>query len=96
MGSTILLHFRFEQFIEENKTTTTDILELPNFPFIMKELVRKTLNNYNVEPKRRRYSDSLRNFAIYLYMMCDRQSYEILSNNIPLPHPSTICKFRSI
>lgn len=77
---------------KENKPPTFDILKSADVSFIMKELVRTALNNRNVEPKRRRYSESIRNFALYLYMMCGKAAYEVLSNNIPLPHPSTVCK----
>lgn len=73
--------------------STTDILESPNVSFIMKELVRTSLSNCNVDPKRRRYSDSIKNFAMYLYMMCGKAAYEVLSNNLPFPQSSSICEF---
>lgn len=78
---------------EKYRSTTTDILQSSNVSFIMKELVRTALSNSNVDPKRRRYSDAMKNFAIYLYMMCGKAAYEVLSNNFPFPQPSTVCKF---
>lgn len=76
----------------QNKTPMQCLLDLPNITFIMKELIKTAINNSEVNPQRRRFSDAIKNFGIYLYMMCGKAAYEIISNNIPLPQPSTICK----
>lgn len=78
---------------EKYRSTTLDILELSNVSFIMKELVKTAISNANVDPKRRRYSDAMKNFGIYLYMMCGKAAYEVISNNFPFPQPSTICEY---
>lgn len=86
---------RNEEFIEENveENVNTDILNSPHVSFIMKQLVKCALQNANVEPKQRRYTDAIRNFGIYPYVMCGKASYEVLCNNIPLPKPTTIRTF---
>lgn len=61
--------------------------------YIMKELVRTAKMNCDKTRNRNRYSDKLRDFAIYIYIMCGKACYEILSHNLTLPQPSTICRY---
>lgn len=83
----------FSAWKEKNRTSTTDILESPKVSFIMKEMVKTALSNSDVDIKRRRYSESIKNFGIYLYIMCGKAAYEVISQNLPLPQPSTISEF---
>lgn len=80
----------YREWKKENKTTSIDLLNSQNVSFIFKELMKTASNNCNVEAKRRRYSDAIKNFGIYLYIMCGKQAYEVISNNLPFPHPGTI------
>lgn len=63
----------------------------PHFTFIMKQLIKTAKDNGNKDFRHRRFSEQLINFGMYLYMMCGKMSYEILSKNLPLPQASTIC-----
>lgn len=87
---------KIEGFIKwrsQHKTAATDILISPNISFIFKELVKTALANCNLEAKQRRYTDAIKNFAMYLYIMCGRQAYEVLSSNLPLPQSNTVCEY---
>lgn len=86
---------KIEGFIEwrpQHKTAATDILISPNISFIFKELVKTALANCNVEAKQRRYTDAIKHFGIYLFIMCGRQAYEVISSNLPLPQSNTVCE----
>lgn len=80
----------YNEWNSKNKTTATEILNSKSISFLMKEVVKTAIHNENVDPKRRRYSESIKNFSIFLYMMCGRACYEIISANLPLPQPTTI------
>lgn len=82
----------YNEWNAKNQTTVSDIENSKNISFIMKEMVKTAIKNDDVDPKRRRYSDTIKDFATFLYMMCGRASYEIISSNLPFPQPSTICK----
>lgn len=61
---------------------------------ILAELITTSENNYGKEPKQRRYSNKIKYFAAFLYMVGGRYCYELLSKNLPLPQVDTICKLR--
>lgn len=65
----------------------------PDFSFILRQLVKTSKENANKDANHRRFPDDLKYFSMLLYMMCGKISYEIISNNIPLPQASTTCKF---
>lgn len=64
----------------------------PAFSNVMKELIQTAITNYEKSPNLYRYSDILKYFATYVYLLCGRQCYEVLSNNLPMPAASTISK----
>lgn len=59
---------------------------------IMKELIYTSLRNETVDKNNAQYSDIVRNFAIYIFILCGRSCYEVLYENLPIPSISTICK----
>lgn len=66
--------------------------DLSHASTIMKELITSMNENANVAPSRRRYSEIIQWFSIYIYIHSGRAAYEILSSNLPLPQVATICK----
>lgn len=78
--------------IQESKSSPQND---PEFTFIMKELIKTAKDNVNKDYRHRRFSQQLKDFGMYLYMMCGKLSYEILCNNIPLPQASTTCNSSS-
>lgn len=77
-----LLDFFNENFADMSSTS-----------FIMKELMKVSKQNHQKDSNNHRYLETVRYFAIYLYIMSGRACYEVLCNNFPLPQPSTVCKF---
>lgn len=61
--------------------------------FLMKELIKTAINNSSRDDKHHRFSGVIQNFAAYIFMLSGKSCYEILSQNLPLPQSSTICKF---
>lgn len=66
------------------------------FSNLLKELVTSAINNFEKTPNNHRYSEILRNFATYLYLQSGKQSYELISKNLPFPAVSTVCKLGKI
>lgn len=64
--------------------------EKSGFSIILKELILTALQNENCN--RPSYSDIIRYFATYIYLVGGRSCYEVLCQNLPLPSRSTICK----
>lgn len=66
--------------------------EHPAFSAILRELISSALTNFNRDPKGRKYSEILFDFAIYMYILAGKASYEVMCGNLPLPQVTTICK----
>lgn len=59
---------------------------------ILEELIRTAESNLFKDKHHAAYSDSIRYFATYVFLLCGRSCYEFLSANLPLPSTKTICK----
>lgn len=64
----------------------------PALPNILKLLIKEALKNIQVTDNLNRYDDIIKYFAIYVYLMCGRQCYEVLSSNLAMPAASTVGK----
>lgn len=64
----------------------------PAFSYILKEMISSALKNFNRPQTGRRYSKGLLDFSMYICMSGGRATYEILSENLPMPKASTISK----
>lgn len=64
-----------------------------NQSFLMKELIESDQQNGNRASTARRYSNKLKEFSSYIYMMGGKASYEILSANLSLPQAATVCEY---
>ena len=62
------------------------------FSVILKELILTAIHNGNLSKNNAEYSDIIRYFSTYIYLIGGRSCYEVLSQNLPLPSRSTICK----
>lgn len=60
---------------------------------IMKEVIQGAIKNEQAPKNHAQYSDIVKNFAIYVFLLCGRSCYEVLYKNLPFPSPSTICKY---
>lgn len=73
--------------VEESKTKSRN-----EFQFVMKWLIETAERNAGREPKGRRFDETVKLFAIYLYIMSGRACYDTLSANLPLPQATSIGK----
>lgn len=67
-------------------------IDNPAFSPILRELISSALSNSNRDPKHRIFPKTLFDFAIYIYTLAGKASYEVICSNLPLPQVSTICK----
>lgn len=56
------------------------------------ELVKTAIQNEKYAKNSAQYSDIVRYFASFIYIMCGRSCYDVLYQNLPRPSISTICK----
>lgn len=61
-----------------------------DLPCILKEMVANVIEN--AERDCPRYSDTIRWFSTYIFLLSGRACYEVLSKNISLPSIKTICE----
>lgn len=61
---------------------------------IMKELLKTALRNGQYPKNHADYSDIIRYFASYIFILCGRSCYTVLCKNLPLPSFSSICRYR--
>lgn len=60
---------------------------------ILKELIMTALRNGVKGNQNSQYTDVIRYFATYIYIIGGRSCYEVLYKNLPLPSISTVCEF---
>lgn len=63
------------------------------FSFVLKELINTATM---IENKCSKYSDIIRWFATYIFLLCGRSCYEVLNHNLPLPSTRTVRKYRKL
>lgn len=63
------------------------------FSYVLKKLIETAEANFNKDPKQCRYSEEVRYFATYIYLLCGKNCYEVLAANLPLPKANTICTY---
>lgn len=80
----------------EKKIESSNLIQFihqhSGFTVIMKELIGTVLRNEFTDKKRTQYSDIIRFFATYIFIMCGRSCYDVLYRNLPIPSISTECK----
>lgn len=80
----------FQRSYSDDQAINTNS-EDPRYSFILQQLIKTAEKNSDKDPKHRRFSEEIQYFSILLYIMCGKASYEILSNNLPLPQANTVC-----
>lgn len=76
-----------------NDTLNQAIQQHPSLSVIMRELVKTSLQNAKMPKNNAEYSDNIRFFATYIFILCGRTCYEVLRQNLSLPSISTVCKY---
>lgn len=82
-------HSNFWEQLDEIATQANRDPALSN---VMKELIQTAIENFGKTANLNRYSETIQYLSVYIYMLCGRQSYEILSKNLPIPAVSTVCE----
>lgn len=81
----------------QHKTSCNNLNEViqrhASLSVIMKELVKTSLQNAELSKNNAEYSDNIRFFATYVFILCGRSCYEVLRKNLSLPSVSTVCKY---
>lgn len=81
------------KYVEEFKNAHKPSAWEPNgrFPFILEEMIRTAESNLFKDINHAAYSENIRYFATYIFLLCGRSCYEMLRANLPLPSTKTIC-----
>lgn len=81
------------KYIEHfNKTGSSDFEYSGRYSYIFEEMIRTAESNLFKDPNHATYSDAIRYFATYIFLLSGRSCYEMLRSNLPLPSTKTICK----
>lgn len=68
----------------------------PAFSFLLKEFVTNSITNFQKKASGHRFTETIQAFSTYIYMLCGRNCYEIICNNLPMPQPSTVCMYTKL
>lgn len=82
------------QYVKEYRIAyMRKVLELDGrYSFIMNEMIKTAEGNKYKEVNRLSYPDSIRFFAVYVFLLCGRACYKMLQANLPLSSIPTIRK----
>lgn len=69
---------------------------LPMLTELLKQFLETAVKNEDKSRTHFRYSDVIRYFSTYIYMISGRNTYEILSNNLHMPKAQTVCEFSCV
>lgn len=89
MAKTIGQHYKNEHHSEYEQLTKA-IESHSSLSVLMKELLKTALRNGQHMKNKAQYSDIVRYFATYIFIMCVRACYTVLCKNLPLPSISSI------
>lgn len=62
------------------------------YSVILSELLETARMNAKKSKHANQYSDIIRYFSTYIFLLCGRTCYETLNKNLPIPSTKTICK----
>lgn len=65
----------------------------PSLSVILKEMIKTAIRNGVYGKNNAQYTDIIRYFATYIYIIGGRSCYEVLYKNLPLPSVSTVRKY---
>lgn len=77
----------FQQIL---KNKAVDIERNVQFPFVLNEMIKTVEMNQFKDVNHATYSDTIRFFATYIFLLCGRSCYEMIRTNLPLPSTKTI------
>lgn len=62
------------------------------FSVILNELIKSSQINAHKSKNHAEYSDTIRYFFTYVYLLSGKSAYETLQKNLPIPSTKTICR----
>lgn len=68
-------------------------INYPAFKPVLKEMIITSLAYHDKSANIRRFPDLLMKFAVHVYILAGKQSYEVLCSNLMLPQAKTICEY---
>lgn len=93
----VTLLLALSRYVEEYRAIyQKKVIDLSErYSFILNELIKTAEDNQFKSIHKSSYPDSIRFFAMYIYLLCGRNCYNMLNANLPMPSCSTICKCES-
>lgn len=82
-----------EEYRDPDEILIQNVSQHPGISVILREMIQIAIKNYKLPEKRAVYSDIIRYFSTYIFILCGRSTYKVLRDNLPLPSISTVCKF---
>lgn len=78
--------------MRESRNTECLRTKIQNFPQMLKTFIETAETNFERRPNGFRYDDINRDFSAFIYLLCGKACYEMLSSNLPMPTYHTIRK----
>lgn len=85
------LHYKYAYGGE--KLIANEASNQPNYSIILTELIKTATTNMNKSKYAYQYTDVVKYFSTYIFLLCGRTCYETLNKNLPIPSTKTICKY---
>lgn len=76
----------------DQKCCSTNVQLTDKYTLILNELIKTAEKNVLRDVHHADYSNTIRYFATYIFLMCGRSCYEMLRVNLGFPSVRTICK----
>lgn len=80
------------QMLHPDKYLIQVVEQYPGFSMILRELIKMAIQNDKLPKNKAQYSDTIRYFATYIFLLCGRSCYDVLYKNLSLPSTSSIRK----
>lgn len=80
--------------IEIHMTSNEQLIAAENceYSVILSELLKTAKTNANKSKHANQYSDIIKYFSTYIFLLCGRACYETLNKNLSIPSTKAICK----
>lgn len=63
------------------------------YSHILTQMIKTANMNMNKSKQANQYTDDIKYFSTYIFLLCGRACYDTLSRNLPIPSTKTICEY---
>lgn len=84
-----------QQSFRQIGPTLIEPFAVESYSVVLSELIKTAKGNSNRSKHANHYSDMIKYFSTYIFLLCGRTCYDTLNKNLPIPSIKTICKFDS-